>query len=854
MLRILTNLSTNRQVAASSQGMNQPNQGPTQKRDPNPALSDNTPYQHIPEQRQGVQNVIGDLQRPPEVTEQERVVSSNQGQPEEYHDQEPILNQLWGEQIHLQPPMRPTEALNPQVVNNTEQATGTNNTAEVNVEVPATQRRVEASRSEQQSNLNRTTVTNDQSEATDTARNRRVEQTSCACCNCHRQPPRGTTETSVPKTGNQRLNLHTEYEDGNNGDSKFFHGKKQNEEKGLRECQIIRILPDENDDYMDIVRDSVSAQNRVGPKPMFVNNYYVGDNNWRTVPQNNAEMQRPPDESRRKASTGVQTAVSFLGEEGENSSTLQTGLARVKSIGTNEAGCNVQSPVVVEPAKQGNATSWSTHSFSIPSTQQDISRQQCKGFPDFTVPPPTVQTPTPSTLHIDREESAILRVIEKMTNTMDQQMRLSATRADYNMQQNTKMMDQFIRAQDRRDLDPALMDIPTFTGEEPEKCLEWITRIKNVCRQLGRSFQQELTNKSGLVVQNFLSSLDVNITESDLVEKMLQMFSDIPTTTQAIKKLKEMRQGEHESILAYNQRYKTLVERVEGKPIELITSPVAMEMYLGTIIPPICKSIKNSIFWGSKHAPNTVGEAMTKAQQLHVKHLYATGAEADEDQTKPVEDVVINEISQKFEDKYKSRRDDFRDSSRNRQDNYSQGQKKWQQGQQYEGRKNFNYSPKYLPAQTSIDDQSEQRRFDTSTAQPPKQHSFDRQDPRDRSDDSTRRQNRGDPGQNSVLRGGYTQILVNPMQLTDMEFTTWLEKLVEARKNHQERRPRPYRNFRKPYNSEQAESKKPPLKNKLQPAQELDVQTIMEIFHCEYDDVVEAVDLYNMDVDESQAT
>ena len=159
--------------------------------------------------------------------------------------------------------------------------------------------------------------------------------------------------------------------------------------------------------------------------------------------------------------------------------------------------------MVVEPAKQGNATSWSTHSFSIPSIQQDTSRQQCKGFPDFTVPPPTVQTPTPSTPQNDREESAILRVIKKMTDTMDQQMRLSATRADYNMQQNTKMMDQFIRAQDRRDLDPALMDIPTFTGEEPEKCLEWITRIRNVCRQSGCSFQQELTNKLGLVVQNF---------------------------------------------------------------------------------------------------------------------------------------------------------------------------------------------------------------------------------------------------------------------------------------------------------------------------------------------------------------
>ena len=126
------------------------------------------------------------------------------------------------------------------------------------------------------------------------------------------------------------------------------------------------------------------------------------------------------------------------------------------------------------------------------------------------------------------------------------------------------------------------------------------------------------------MVQNFLSTLDTNITENDLVEKILQMFSDIPTMTQAIKKLKEMQQGENESILEYNQRYKTLVEHVEGQPIEQITSPVAMEMYLGTIIPPLRKSIKSSLFRNSKHAPNTVGEAMTEAQQLYVKHLYAT--------------------------------------------------------------------------------------------------------------------------------------------------------------------------------------------------------------------------------------
>ena len=57
-----------------------------------------------------------------------------------------------------------------------------------------------------------------------------------------------------------------------------------------------------------------------------------------------------------------------------------------------------------------------------------------------------------------------MRVIE----TMEQQMRLNITKSDYNMTQNMKMMDQLIKAQDRRDLDPALMDIPTFSGDQPE--------------------------------------------------------------------------------------------------------------------------------------------------------------------------------------------------------------------------------------------------------------------------------------------------------------------------------------------------------------------------------------------------
>ena len=157
-------------------------------------------------------------------------------------------------------------------------------------------------------------------------------------------------------------------------------------------------------------------------------------------------------------------------------------------MGSNNGRYNTQSPLVVGAGKNSNSTGWSTNSYSLPDLQLNTptQQQQCKGLPDFTVPPPVVQPPpvlqSPSVVQplpveqpqqngpqtgSQRLEENLMRVIE----TMEQQMRLNSTKSEYNMTQNTKMMDQFIKAQDRRDLDPTLMDIPTFSGDEPEKCL-----------------------------------------------------------------------------------------------------------------------------------------------------------------------------------------------------------------------------------------------------------------------------------------------------------------------------------------------------------------------------------------------
>ena len=95
--------------------------------------------------------------------------------------------------------------------------------------------------------------------------------------------------------------------------------------------------------------------------------------------------------------------------------------------------------------------------------------------------------------------------------------------------------------------------------------------------------------------------------------------------------------------------------------------------------------------------------------------------------------------------------------------------------------------------------------------------------------------------------------MVNPMQLQEHEFMAWLDRLVEARRNRQEKQQHLYRTYRRPYNGDGQSGErwnKPQLRNKIKSAQELEVQQIMDNFNCQYDDVVEAVDLYNLDVEE----
>ena len=89
----------------------------------------------------------------------------------------------------------------------------------------------------------------------------------------------------------------------------------------------------------------------------------------------------------------------------------------------------------------------------------------------------------------------------------------------------------------------------------------------------------------------------------------MQFFSDVPMISHALNKLQLIQQSLKEPIVNYNPCYQNLVERVEGCQLNDITLTVAMELYLDSVIEPIQKSIRNTIYFNSKHAPKNSGRS-----------------------------------------------------------------------------------------------------------------------------------------------------------------------------------------------------------------------------------------------------
>ena len=467
------------------------------------------------------------------------------------------------------------------------------------------------------------------------------------------------------------------------------------------------------------------------------------------------------------------------------------------------------SPVISEEKARINYKTTSNsgnNNTSVIREDPHIRYKQDTKLQDLMAPPQTYNFnhPPPNPPAPNNETTTMLECMRQLQLTLQQHVKTNSRQTDYHMSQNADLFIEMINAQKRRELDPALMAIPTFSGAEPEKCMDWVNRIKNVCDQSERPLRQELINKSEPVVQNFIRTLDPLWKEEEVIDEILKYFSDVPTPAHAITKLRALVQGDNEPIVTFNQKYRVLLERVERRPVEKIDSSVEMEQYLGSIIFPIRKAIRGNIFWKSKHAPKNVGETMKKAEELYMKHVYTTGGLDEQTDTYATKEVTINEVS-----RHTPNHTFGRDRNTNE-----------------------------ISSVRSSHGKVYPRKYENNrTGEIPPNNQDNGEGPNMQS-------------ANKLPRGSYTQIMVNPTQLSDKEFVAWMDRLVEARRNRQNNKPRPYTQFRRPYAQD---NESMDLRNKIKPARELNTEEIMSHMRCDYVDIEEAVEMYNLDVEECRS-
>ena len=189
------------------------------------------------------------------------------------------------------------------------------------------------------------------------------------------------------------------------------------------------------------------------------------------------------------------------------------------------------------------------------------------------------------------KDKELLKVAQTVAQLLQQQIVLGMCMADMSQQRTDALIGELIKSHNRRDMDHVLNNIPTFNRLEPEKCVDWANRIRT------------------------------DISDDEIIIRILGFFSDIPTPYHAMDKIKSIKQND-EPMPQFNQKYRMNIECLERKAVNDMTSHTQMELYMSTINPDISKALRTNIHYGSRYATTSVGDAMKKAGGCYLKDLY----------------------------------------------------------------------------------------------------------------------------------------------------------------------------------------------------------------------------------------
>ena len=183
-------------------------------------------------------------------------------------------------------------------------------------------------------------------------------------------------------------------------------------------------------------------------KQVIVNNYYISDKetHWKQLMKNEILSNIPGTLAWPILSKILpnNTAIEHPERKTKTDTSKEDINSNEKINTTTESNKNTH--VIVEP-KRYHAEEGLTQNMAPPPVH------------NFSYPTPVRPTQT-------SETTAMLDCIHQLQLTLQQDVLTNSKQAEFQMSQNVDLFTEMIKVQNRRDLDPAVMAIPTFMGNE----------------------------------------------------------------------------------------------------------------------------------------------------------------------------------------------------------------------------------------------------------------------------------------------------------------------------------------------------------------------------------------------------
>ena len=193
------------------------------------------------------------------------------------------------------------------------------------------------------------------------------------------------------------------------------------------------------------------------------------------------------------------------------------------------------------------------------------------------------------------------------------------------LEQNQTILTQLLQKNQQKENDAGqakerknrLKRIKSFDGNNKGDCITWVDQTESVAKELSIPLRQAMMETAEGSVYNVLSSLG-RVSDKDLVDHMIEAFSDIPTQEDAIDKLRTLRRKD-EALIAFNATYAAIHRRAYScEPNSQVREAVWRE-YANTLDRDFAGSLNYQIGRQKGIHLHTLEDVMEKAKDMEIQ-------------------------------------------------------------------------------------------------------------------------------------------------------------------------------------------------------------------------------------------